>query len=128
VVVFELSQDFAIGLLRVQGDEPARTAHAQEAHGTAAAVKGPAAVLFVEVVDQQDGGLVFGRKLQEREKSPAKTLIDAAVDPRSQESHDRIVHDQEGLRARQGLIQDSDEFGKATRLAVQVARSSTKTR
>jgi hypothetical protein len=80
-IVFELSHDFAFGLLRIQGDEPARTAHAQKTHGTAAAVKRAAAVSFVEVADQQDDALGFARELEQREEGPANTLIAAAMGP-----------------------------------------------
>jgi hypothetical protein len=103
-IVFELSQGFAIGLLGIQGDEPARTTHAQEAHGTAAAVKRPAAVSFVEMADQQDDALVFACELEQREKGPANTLIAAAMGPEPQKSHDRIDHEQAGSGARYRLM------------------------
>src|SRR6266849_6058434 len=50
-IVLELGQDAALGMLRIQGDEPAGTAHPREADGTAPAVKGPAALVFVQMTD-----------------------------------------------------------------------------
>ncbi len=111
-VVFGGGEDAFVLIIRVLGDEQAGACSGDDADGACTAIEGIVRGAFIEVADHEDGTAGPLGQLGQGSENGADILVTGGVNGVSQNGHEGIQDDKEGIGALDGFFQEREVMGE----------------